>query len=58
MLNSKTAFLLCLTVFLGVFFVGFMGFGSDSIQDDMSVRAQSATGTHRSHLGGGLRRGK
>ena len=58
MFNSYTAFVLCLAVFLSVFFVGFMGIGSDTVSDDMSVRVQSATGTYRTHRGGGIRRGK
>ena len=58
MLNSYTAFMLCLAVFSGVFFIGFMGVGSDTIPDDMSVRVESATGAARTHRGGGLRRGK
>ena len=58
MFNSYTAFILCLAVFLGVFYVGFMGIGSDTIPDDMSVRVESATGTSRTHRGGGLRGGK
>ena len=58
MFNSYTAFILCLAVFGGVFLLGFMGVGSDTIPDDMSVRVESATGTSRTHRGGGLRRGK
>ena len=58
MFNSYTAFLLCLVVFSGVFFVGFKGIGSDRIPDDMSVRVESASGTSRTHRGGGLRLGK
>ena len=58
MFNSYTAFILCLAVFGGVFLLGFMGIGSDTIPDDMSVRLESATGTSRTHRGGGLRRGK
>ena len=58
MFNSYTAFILCLAVFGGVFLLGFMGVGSDTIPDDMSVRVESAAGTSRTHRGGGLRRGK
>jgi len=58
MLNSYTAFFLCLVVFMSTFFVGFMGVGSDTIPGDMSVRMESAAGGGRAYRGGGLRYGK
>ena len=58
MLNTGTAVILCALVFLLTFSMGFMGVGSDTIPDDMSVRVESASGTGRVHRGGGLRYGK
>ena len=57
MLNWFTGVVFSLVVISGALVLGYVGYGAPQLPDDLSVRAQSASGG-RLYVGGGLPGGK